>query len=65
MIRVEGVEYTPGAVMDCRAELITMRDEALKQNAWEPTVLLSHVIAYLAEYAELLDEQATYKHGGR
>lgn len=51
--RVEGVEYTPEAVEDLRTNLlIPMRDAALDGTHFEAAVGLSHVIAYMADYAE-------------
>lgn len=54
--RVEGVEYTPEAIQDIRQNiLIPLRDSALEQNKFEWAVGLSHVIAYMADYAEILE----------
>ena len=53
-IRVDGIEYTTEAVEGIRLEVIRIRDEALKQAAFDVAVSLSWVIAYLAEYGDLL-----------
>jgi hypothetical protein len=53
--RVEGVEYTPEAVEAAREELATLRNGALDQAEFHWAVLLSHVLAYMAEYQELLE----------
>lgn len=50
--RVDGVDYTPEGVESARTELIALRNGALAEFAW--ATLLSHVIAYLADYRELL-----------
>jgi hypothetical protein len=53
--RVQGVEYTPEAVNEIRTNLlIPLRDKALETNQFTYAVGLSHVIAYMAEFAERL-----------
>lgn len=51
-LKVEGIDYTPEGVAELREAVIELRDEALKQNAFEHSVMLSHVIAILAYYVE-------------
>lgn len=53
--RVEGVEYTPEAVESVRKQLIELRDGALEQQEFTWAVLLSHTLAYMAEYKEVLE----------
>jgi hypothetical protein len=52
--RVEGIDYSPETIEDARLELIVLRDSALKQAEFKWAVLLSHVIAYMSDYAEFL-----------
>ena len=54
-MRVDGVEYTPEAIQSAREEVIALRDYALRENYFEWAVLLSHVIAYLGEYSEVVE----------
>lgn len=63
MVRVDGVEYTAEAVEAARAELIAWRDQALEANppSFHATVFLSHVIAYMAEYADLLKDPDVHR----
>lgn len=54
--RVDGVEYTPEAVESLRQNvLIPLRDAGLDAGRFEYAVGLSHVIAYMAEYKEILE----------
>ena len=55
--RVEGVDYSPEGVKAARADLVVLRDSALGQAEFHWAVLLSHVIAYMAEYIEVLENQ--------
>jgi hypothetical protein len=55
--RVDGIDYTPEAVEAIRDDLIKIRDEALSQSAFPVAVTLSWVIAYLAEYGDMLSDQ--------
>lgn len=57
--RIKGIEYTPEAADSLRDELIVMRDGALAQHAFEWAVALSHVIAMMAEYKEILESVPT------
>ena len=50
--KVEGIDYTPEGIENLRQELIKYRDAALKQAAFEETVVLSHTIALLAYLIE-------------
>ena len=54
--RVEGVDYTPEAVASAREELVEMRNIALDAANFHAAVLLSHIIAYLADYKEVMEE---------
>ena len=56
MARVDGVEYTPEAVESVRELVIELRNGALDANRFDYAVGLSHAIAYLGEYKELLTE---------
>lgn len=53
---IAGVEYTPEAVMQAHAEVAALRNEALVQTEFHAATLLSHVLAYLYDYQELLVE---------
>lgn len=57
--RVEGVDYTPVGIEHTRQALIEVRGEAMKQwpEAINFTVLISHVIALLADYKDLRAEE--------
>jgi hypothetical protein len=55
MTRVDGVEYTPEAVEDVREQLVELRNGALDQQEFTWAVLLSHAIAYLGSYKEVLE----------
>lgn len=57
--RVEGVDYTPKGIEHTRQALIEVRGEAMKQwpEAINFTVLISHVIALLADYKDLRAEE--------
>jgi len=57
MTRVDGVLYTREGVEDIRQQVIKLRDSALEQADFWWAVTLSHTIAYLAEYADLLKAQ--------
>lgn len=56
-IRIEGIEYTPEAVNTARIGLIELRNAALGRDSFDWAVLLSHVLVYLADYAEVLEEE--------
>lgn len=56
-MQIEGVEYTPEAVLGIRKEvLIPLRDLALDQGEMHIAVALTHVIVYMQAYAEKLEE---------
>lgn len=48
LIVAGGCDYDREASLALRAELIELRDEALRQNDFEWSVKLSHVIAWMA-----------------
>jgi hypothetical protein len=50
------VDYAPEAIDAARRELVALRDSALGEAEFTWAVLLSHVIAYLADYRDLLAE---------
>ena len=54
--RLEGVSYTEADVRSAHGELAEIRNAALEQNAFPEAVLMSHVLAYLAEYADILHD---------
>jgi len=56
MTRVDGVDYSPEAIETMRQEMIVFRDQALTQAAFGEAVALSWVIAYLAEYGDILHD---------
>ena len=54
--RVEGVEYTADSVEHLReGVLIPLRNGALEVQNFQAAVALSHVIAHMAEYKEILE----------
>jgi len=57
--RVEGVDYTPEGIEHTRQALIEVRGEAMKQwpEAINFTVLISHVIALMADYKDMRAEE--------
>lgn len=59
--RVDGIEYTPGAVRGIREELIALRNAALDQTEMHAAVTLSWVVAYLWDYAETLEREAAHE----
>jgi hypothetical protein len=58
-VRVAGIDYSPEGIEDTRQELIRVRAEAMKQlpDAAGFVVLASHIIAMLADYAEMRTEE--------
>jgi hypothetical protein len=52
--RVEGVDYSPESIENARLELAVLRNGALEQTEFKWAVLLSHVLAYLADYKEYI-----------
>lgn len=56
---VEGVEYTREAVEEIRELVIALRDGALEAERMDYAVGLSHAIAYLAEFAEVMPKRRT------
>lgn len=54
MSRVEGVDYTPEGIESVRQLLIELRDGALQTGWMHYAVGLSHAIAYLSEYREVV-----------
>jgi hypothetical protein len=54
--RTQGIDYAPSSVEDVREEIIQARDDAVavQDTGWGQT--LSWVIAYLAEYADMLND---------
>lgn len=50
---VEGVDNTPEGIEDVRQELVEHRNQALGMGEMRYAVLMSHVIAYLAELKSL------------
>lgn len=62
-IFVEGVDYTPLAIEDARESLVELRKGAMTQNEFGWVVLLSHVIAYLADYKKLRLEEMVSPNG--
>ena len=61
--RVQGVDYRPEAIDDVRRLVIELRDAALEQAKFEWAVGLSHAIAYLADYRDLLPAQTRPSEG--
>ena len=59
--RVEGVDYTPEGIEHTRQAMIEVRGEAMKQwpESINFTVLISHVIALLADYRDMRVEEDT------
>jgi len=53
-IKVEGVDYTPEGIESVRTEMIAFRDAALKGGHMEIAVTLSHAVALLAHFKELV-----------
>jgi len=49
---VDGVVYDREFILGLREVVIKVRDACLMDNEWNNAVLLSHVIAVLADYAE-------------
>ena len=61
MDKVEGVDYTPAGIRALRDQCIGMRDEAMKQWASDPraidfTVIMTHVVAHLHTYADMIEK---------
>jgi len=54
--RTQGIDYAPSSVEDVRDEIIQARDDALAVQDTEWALTLSWVIAYLAEYADMLND---------
>ena len=54
--RVDGVDYTTESVEQIRAQMITLRGEALDRSDFGAAVTLTWNIAYLAEYIDLLHD---------
>lgn len=52
MTEVEGVDYSPEAIEATRQELAAHRNHALTLGEMRYAVLMSHVIAYLAQLKE-------------
>lgn len=55
-IRVDGVDYTADAVRETRTELQRLRRAATHDGELYWGIKLSDAIAYLAEYAALIEE---------
>ena len=60
MEQVEGVDYTPDGIRALREDCIRIRNESVRQWAADPsvinfTVLMTHVIAHLSNYAEMVE----------
>jgi hypothetical protein len=55
--KVEGVDYTPEGIRALRGDCIRVRDESMGQwpEAIPFTVMMSHVIAHLANYATIVE----------
>jgi Zn ribbon nucleic-acid-binding protein len=60
--QVEGIDYSPEGIEELRQELIVQRGEAMK--AWpegiHATVVLSHLIALLADYKEMREAEEAW-----
>lgn len=59
---VDGVDYSPEGIKEVRNQLITIRDHALDQlggndiiKASSYAVFFSHVIAYMSDYLEAVN----------
>jgi hypothetical protein len=55
--KVEGVEYSPEAVDSIRDVIIELRNAALTVPDFHRAVALSHALAYLADYREVLQHE--------
>jgi hypothetical protein len=55
MSRVIGIEYSPTAVWEIRQEMITLRAHAMRDGELAWAISLSWTIAFLAEYAQMLE----------
>lgn len=57
---VEGIDYSPEGIEALRAELVQMRDEAMKHwpESIDFTLILTHTVALLAHLADMKREQA-------
>ena len=61
---VEGVEYTPEAIEALRTDIIIpLRNGALDAERFEYAVALSHTLAYLAQYKEIIQDAAHGQEG--
>lgn len=59
-VKVEGIDYTPEGIRELREELISYRDESMKQwpEAIPFTTAITHTIALLSFLAEVEEERA-------
>lgn len=55
-IRAAETDYGPDDINDLRQEIIEIRDKVLKQNDFGTAVRLSHVIALMSSFCDLLRE---------
>lgn len=54
--RTQGIDYAPTSVEDVRDEIIQIRDDAVRVQDTDLALTLSWVVAYLAEYADMLSD---------
>lgn len=55
MVRVAGIDYDADMIREHRNLVIELRDEALRQGDMTWAVNLSHTVALLAEFADLIE----------
>lgn len=60
---VDGVEYTPDAIEGIRELIIELRNGALDAQRFDYAVGLSHSLAYLAQYKEIIADATRSQEG--
>lgn len=58
-IQFDGMTFGSEEVKSLREEVIHIRDEALRQNAFKESIILSHTVALMYHLAEILQEDQT------
>jgi len=51
---MDGIDFSPDGILGVKDAVSLLRDEALRQADWKSTLLLTHTVVYLNDYARMV-----------
>lgn len=55
LAKSDGVDHSPAGIEAIREQIITLRNSALEKNNFTWSVILTHCVAMLADYKEMVE----------